>query len=36
MFNLVQKRRWYFTISAVLLAISLISLVYSTFTIGSP
>ncbi|NLD73743.1 MAG: protein translocase subunit SecF [Chloroflexi bacterium] len=36
MFNLVQKRRWYFTISAVLLAISLISMVYSTFTIGSP
>jgi preprotein translocase SecF subunit len=36
MFNLVQKRRWYFILSAVLLAIGLLAMVYSTITIGSP
>ena len=36
MFTLIQKRRWYFMISAVLLILSLATLSYSWITRGSP
>lgn len=36
MFELVQKRRWYFTISGVLVGLGLIAMIYSTIAIGSP
>jgi len=36
MFNLVQKRRWYFVISACLIVPGLIAMIYSGITIGSP
>jgi len=36
MFNLVQKRRWYFIISACLIVPGLIAMIYSGITIGSP
>ena len=36
MFNLVQKRRWYFIISACLIVPGLIAMIYSGITLGSP
>lgn len=36
MFELVQKRHIYFTISAVLLGLSIVAMIYSTITFGSP
>ncbi len=36
MFNLVQKRRWYFTFSAVLLGLGIAAMIYSTIAIGTP
>lgn len=36
MFNLVQKRRWYFLLSAVLIIPGLLAMIYSTVTTGSP
>ena len=36
MFALVQKRRLYFTISAVLLLAGVVAMIYSTFAFGSP
>ena len=36
MFNLVERRRWYFTFSGLLIAIGLATLIYSTITTGSP
>lgn len=36
MFQLVQKRRWYFMISAVLIVPGIIVMIYSTITSGSP
>jgi len=36
MFSLVQKRRWYFIISALLIALSVGAMIYSTLSVGSP
>ncbi|MBC7255110.1 MAG: protein translocase subunit SecF [Chloroflexi bacterium] len=36
MFELVQKRRWYFLISALLIVPSLLAMLYSAITTGSP
>jgi len=36
MFTLVQKRRWYFLISAILIIPGIVAMIYSTVTIGSP
>ncbi|MCU0466840.1 MAG: protein translocase subunit SecF [Anaerolineae bacterium] len=36
MFNLVEKRRWFFLISAALLIPSLLAMIYSTATTGAP
>jgi len=36
MYNLVQKRRWYFALSALLLMTGIAAMVYSTITTGSP
>jgi preprotein translocase SecF subunit len=36
MFNLVQKRRWYFLISAFLIVPGLIAMLYSTVALGGP
>ncbi|MGI6377167.1 MAG: protein translocase subunit SecF [Anaerolineae bacterium] len=36
MFELVQKRHWFFLISAILLGASIIAMVYSTAVYGSP
>ncbi|MBC7315290.1 MAG: protein translocase subunit SecF, partial [Chloroflexi bacterium] len=36
MFELVQKRRWYFLISALLIIPSLLAMLYSAITTGSP
>ena len=35
MFNLVQKRRWYFTVSAVIIGTGLLIMLYSIITTGS-
>ena len=35
MFSLVQKRRWYFLISAILIIPGIVAMIYSTLTIGS-
>ncbi|MFH1086924.1 MAG: protein translocase subunit SecF [Chloroflexota bacterium] len=36
MFNLVEKRRWTFVISACLIALGLVAMIYSTIALGSP
>lgn len=36
MFTLIQKRPWYFMISATLIALSIIAMIASTATIGTP
>lgn len=36
MFDLVQKRRWYYTISAVLLGLGIVAMVFSTVVSGAP
>lgn len=36
MFNLVQKRRWYFIISAILIIPGIVAMIYSTIAFGSP
>jgi len=36
MFNLVQKRRWYFLISAILIIPGIVAMIYSTIALGSP
>jgi preprotein translocase SecF subunit len=36
MFTLVQKWRWYFIVSAVLIALGIASMIYSTITYGAP
>jgi len=36
MFSLIQKRRWYFIISALLIIPGIIAMIYSTITLGSP
>ncbi len=36
MFTLIQKRRWYFLISALLIAPGLIAMIYSTIAFGAP
>ncbi len=36
MFNLVQRRRWFFIISAVAVGLGLLAMLYSTVTHGSP
>jgi len=36
MFNLVEKRRWYFLISALIIVPGLLVMVYSTVTTGAP
>lgn len=36
MFNLVEKRRWFFLISAALILPGLLAMIYNTATIGSP
>ncbi len=36
MFSLVQKRRWYFRISAVLILPGIVAMIYSTISLGSP
>lgn len=36
MFNLVQKRRWYFLLSGAVILLSLGIMVYSTITKGAP
>ncbi len=36
MFNLVERRRYYFTFSGLLIALGIATLIYSTITTGSP
>jgi len=36
MFTLIQKRRWYFIISALLIVPGLVAMIYSTVAIGAP
>ncbi|MFO7919137.1 MAG: protein translocase subunit SecF [Anaerolineae bacterium] len=36
MFNLIQKRGWYFAISALLIALSMGAMIYSTLSVGLP
>lgn len=36
MFSLVQKRRWYFVISAILIIPGIVAMIYSTIRLGSP
>ncbi len=36
MFSLVQKRRWFFTISAVLIGVGILAMIYSAIATGSP
>ncbi|NTU75360.1 MAG: protein translocase subunit SecF, partial [Anaerolineaceae bacterium] len=36
MFRLVEKRRWYFLISALIIVPGLIAMIYSTATTGLP
>ncbi len=36
MFTFVQKRRWYFLFSGILLLIGIVAMIYSSATIGSP
>ncbi|NLD43155.1 MAG: protein translocase subunit SecF [Chloroflexi bacterium] len=36
MYNLVQKRRWYFGFSGILLVLGIAAMIYSTIVIGSP
>lgn len=36
MFNLVEKRRWYFLLSACVIIPGIIAMIYSTATIGTP
>ena len=36
MFNLIQKRRWYFLISAILIVPGIVAMIYSTIATGSP
>ncbi len=36
MFSLVQKRRWYFAFSALLIALGMGAMIYSTISVGSP
>lgn len=36
MFSLVQKRRWYFVISAILILPGIVAMIYSTISLGSP
>ena len=36
MFTLIQKRRWYFLISALLIIPGLVAMIYSTATFGAP
>ena len=36
MFDLIQKRRWYFLISAILIAPGIAAMIYSLVTLGSP
>jgi len=36
MFALIQKRRWYFLISALLIVPGLLAMIYSTITLGAP
>ena len=36
MFTLIQKRRWYFLISALLIVPGLVAMIYSALTVGAP
>ena len=36
MFDLIQKRRWYFVASAILIGLGLIAMIYSFVSVGSP
>jgi preprotein translocase subunit SecF len=36
MFNIVQKRHWYFLVSAIIITPGLIAMIYSIFTVGAP
>jgi preprotein translocase SecF subunit len=36
MFNLMEKRRWFFLISAILLGVGAIAMIYSTLIFGAP
>lgn len=36
MFSLVQKRHWYFRISAILILPGIVAMIYSTISLGSP
>ncbi len=36
MFSLVQKRHWYFCISAILILPGIVAMIYSTISLGSP
>ncbi|MEA3407048.1 MAG: protein translocase subunit SecF [Chloroflexota bacterium] len=36
MFSLVQKRRWYFSLSAFFIALGVVAMVYSAISFGSP
>ena len=36
MFTFVQKRRWYFLFSGILLLIGIVAMIYSSATIGRP
>jgi preprotein translocase SecF subunit len=36
MFRIVEKRRWYFLISGLIILVGLVSMIYSTATTGSP
>ena len=36
MFNIIEKRRWYFLISALVIGAGLIAMIYSTVRFGTP
>lgn len=36
MFNIIEKRRWYFLISALVIGAGLIAMIYSTVQFGTP
>jgi len=36
MFNIVERRKWYFLLSACVIGAGLVAMIYSTITVGSP
>ena len=36
MFNIIEKRRWYFFVSALIIGVGLVAMIYSTVRFGTP